>query len=57
MSFSAAPRDNCTDAAEQHRATTRIALATIGEIIADRPIDVTIVCFSEADKEFYITQD
>ena len=36
---------------------TRIALSTIGEIIADRPIDVTIVCFSEADKEFYITQD
>lgn len=35
----------------------RIALASIGEIIADRPIDVTIVCFSEADKEFYITQD
>lgn len=35
----------------------RIALATIEEIIADRPIDVTIVCFSEADKEFYITQD
>lgn len=35
----------------------RIALATIEEIIADRPIDVTIVCFSEADKEFYIAQD
>lgn len=35
----------------------RIALATIEEIIADCPIDVTIVCFSEADKEFYIAQD
>lgn len=40
----------------KHQAA-RIALATIEEIIADRPIDVTIVCFSEADKEFYIAQD